>query len=77
MLIAFAIIISNNSKIKDIKDNKKDIQDALYEMEVDAILIIPNDFSKKFLNNEDIDIEIKKSIEVSSSYVELLVNRYL
>ena len=64
------------SEFKDVNDNKKDIQDALYNNKVDAVLIIPENFTKDFLEGREPDIEIKKSLKNVSEYTQILVNRY-
>lgn len=63
--------------LKNIKDDEKEIQDVLYNMEVDAVLIIPENFVSELLKGNNPTIKIKKSIQSTSEYTELLVNRFL
>lgn len=63
--------------LKNIKDDEKEIQDTLYNMEVDAVLIIPENFVSELLKGNNPTIKIKKSIQSASEYTELLVNRFL
>lgn len=63
--------------LKNIKDDEKEIQDALYNMEVDAVLIISENFGSELLKGNNPTIKIKKSIQSASEYTELLVNRFL
>ena len=73
----FVRYIKDNSKeIVNVENNEKDIQDALYNNKVDAILIIPSDFTTRILNKEEPKIEINKSVKNYSKFSELLVNRY-
>lgn len=63
--------------LKNIKYDEQEIQDALYNMEVDAVLIIPENFVSELLKGNNPTIKIKKSIQSASEYTELLVNRFL
>lgn len=69
--------LEDNAELKKIKNNKREIQDILYNNEVDAILIIPKNFGNDLINGNKTNISIKKSIQSASEYTELLVNRYL
>ena len=69
--------LDNNAEIENIKDNNKEIQDLLYTAEVDSIIIIPEGFGNKLLGKEKPVIKIKKSVQNTSKYTELLVNRYI
>lgn len=69
--------LDNNAEIEDIEDNNKEIQDLLYTAEVDSIIIIPKDFGNKLLGEEKPIIKIKKSVQNTSKYTELLINRHI
>lgn len=71
--------IEENSNIVDIKDNKKDLQDALFFREAEYVIRVPKGFTNKVLNgNENINIE-KNTLPNSASevYMDNLINRYL
>ena len=74
---SFIKYLEKNTKIVEVEDNEKEIQDALYANEVDAILIIPKHFGFKLRMGKSPEIKIKKSIQNASEYIELIVNRYL
>lgn len=69
--------LDDNADLEKISDDDKTIQDKLYNTEVDAIIIIPENFGSEFLKGNNIDVKIKKSIQSTSAYTELLINRYL
>lgn len=69
--------LSSKSNIKEVNNNPKDIQDALYDNKVDAILIIPYNFTKELLNNNNSNIEIKKSAQEYSTTIEIITNQYI
>ncbi len=73
---SFIKYIKKNTKIIEIKNDKKSIQDALYTNKVDTVLIIPNNFEENLLLGNNPNIKIKKSAENYSEYIELLTNRY-
>ena len=71
--------IEKNANIVDIKDNKKDLQDALFFREAEYIVRIPKGFTEKVLNGDE-NISIEKSTlpnSVDGVYIDNLVNRYL
>lgn len=72
----FTKYMEENANIVLVGDSKEEMQDALYYSKVDAILIIPKDYTKDFLLGNDPKIEIKESIENTSVYIKLLTNRY-
>lgn len=72
----FTKYMEKNSNIISVSDSKEKMQDALYYSKVDAILVIPKDYTKNFLLGNDPKIEIKESIENASVYIKLLTNRY-
>lgn len=72
----FIKYIDENAKLVKVNHDEKEIQDALYNNKVDAILIIPANTASKILTGSQPQIEIKKSLENSSEYIELITNRY-
>ncbi|MBE5805659.1 MAG: ABC transporter permease [Clostridiales bacterium] len=72
----FEKYITEKSEIIEIENNEKSIQDSLYSNKVDAILIVPENFSSELLSGKEPVIRIKKSAKNSSEYIELMVNRY-
>ena len=72
----FVEYIKERSKIIEVEDNEKEIQDTLYLNKADSILIIPDNFGTNLLTGNKPNIKIKKSTQNISEYTELLVNRY-
>lgn len=72
----FIEYIDDNAELVEINDNEKDIQDALYNNKVDAILIIPENFTEEILAGNEPTVGIKKSLQNASEYTQILVNRY-
>lgn len=68
--------IDKGSNLIDIKDDKKEFQDALYSNKVDAIIIIPENFTKDLLDNKNPSVKIKKSNQSFSMITELQTNKY-
>ena len=68
--------IDSKTELIEVNDNEKDIQDALYTNKVDAILIIPKGFTEELFKGNEPRIGIKKSLQNTSEYVQVLVNRY-
>lgn len=61
---------------KDIDRNKVD--DAFFYREVEVIAIIPPGFTDKFLNNEEVSINIKVLPESTKAFTfEQIINKYL
>lgn len=73
----FTEYLSNKMNIEEVKNNEKDIQDALYDNKVDAILIIPSTFTEELLNEGNPAIEIKKSAQNFATTIEIITNHYI
>lgn len=76
LIDSFIEYIDSKAELIDVNDNEKDIQDALYTNKVDAILIIPKGFTEELFKENEKAIGIKKSLQNTSEYVQVLVNRY-
>jgi ABC-2 type transport system permease protein len=62
----------------DIPDETEALQDALYFRSVSYILRVPEGFTKRFMNGEDVQLEkITIPNSVSSAYIDLSINKYL
>lgn len=72
----FIEYIDENAEIIEVEDNEKEIQDVLYNAKVDAIIIIPENYTQDFLAGKEPKLEIKKSLQNASTYTELLINKY-
>ncbi len=72
----FIEYIDDNAELVEVNNNEKDIQDALYNNKVDAILIVPENFTEELIAGNEPTIEIKKSLQNASEYTQILVNRY-
>lgn len=73
----YATYLSNKANIEEVNNNEKDIQDALYDNKVDAVIIIPSNFTNELLNNKEPTIEIKKSAQNYATTIELITNQYI
>lgn len=75
---AFLQYIKDNAHYVKLNDNENEMRDALFFRKVDYIMIIPQNFTKDFLNNQNVKI---KTMEVPDSYTSIysktLMNRYL
>lgn len=69
-------ILSSAEKV-EIADNAREIQDALYGMAADVVVIIPENFSAELFSGKGPSVELKRAAEGSSQIVELGLNRYL
>lgn len=74
---SFTKYLEENAEISEVSDDLEEIQDTLYLNKVDAILIIPKTFGDDIINGNESGVRVKKSIQSTSEYTELLVNRYL
>lgn len=63
---------------RDLPDETRVLQDALYFREVSCIVRIPEGFTEKFLKGENVQLE-KTSVPDSASnvYIDLSINKYL
>lgn len=76
LIKGFRDYLKDKTKIIEIEDDEDTIQDELFYRNVRYVLIIPEDFSNKFLNGENINIDIKKTQDSYSTYTEMLINKY-
>ena len=64
-----------NNLINYIKDNA-DIDDALFYRQVDYVIFIPKGYNDKFVMGEIEPVDIKKTTDSSSSYMDMLIEKY-
>ena len=69
--------IKENCNIKEIKNNEKDINDALFYRELNYIIYIPENYRENFLNGENPEIQIKSTGDYQSSLAEMILERYI
>ncbi|RDU22829.1 ABC transporter permease [Anaerosacchariphilus polymeriproducens] len=71
--------LSTLHKLKNIKNDKETLQDALYNRQVDYILYIPNDFTEKM--NQGITSEVLRTIKIPGGtagfFIDTQVEQYL
>ncbi|HHW69576.1 MAG TPA: hypothetical protein GX747_04485 [Tenericutes bacterium] len=65
------------AEIINIKNEEKDILDAIFYKDANYIIIINKGYTESFLKGNPIDIEIKKSTDYISSYMDMVFNKYL
>lgn len=74
----FTKYLTDNSKIIELDNNEESLKDALFFNQVDYILIIPANFTKNFMNSEDVFIEtLKIPNSYAATYMEILLNKFL
>lgn len=66
-----------NSVVKQIKEEKDAIADALFYRDVSYIIQIPESFRKDFLAGKNPKIEVKSTGDYEASFAQMLVERYL
>ena len=66
-----------NCTIKDIKDDKEAVADALFYRDVNYIIYLPNHYSEDFLDGKNPEIKIKSTGDYQASYAEMLVSQYI
>lgn len=69
--------IKNNSNIKEIKEDKEAIEDALFYRDVNYIIYIPENFREDFLAKKNPKIEIKSTGDYQASLAQMMLERYL
>ena len=75
---SFEEYIKQNAELKEIQNDETSLKDALFFGEVDYILIIPQNYTKDFLEGKNPKIETMKVPDsYGASYCEMLLNRYL
>ena len=73
----FRAYLSKTANFVDIEDSTEKLQDALYFRSVTYIIRIPEGFTSRFLNGEDVQIE--KTVipnSISNAYVDLSIDQY-
>lgn len=74
----FSDYIEENANIIELKNNESTLKDALFFREVNMILVIPENYTKDFMDGKNPKIEMMKVPDSSSSmYSEMLLNRFL
>lgn len=75
---AFQNYMKSQAEYVDIKDNENELRDALFFRRVDYIMVIPENFTKDFLSNQDVKIA---TMDIPDSYGSIysknLMNKYL
>ena len=78
LIQAFQRYIQDNAEYIELENSEDDLRDALFFRKVDYIMIVPQNFTRDFLNNQDVHIE---TMEVPDSYGSIyskkLMNQYL
>ncbi len=53
---ALSKYLGDNNQLKEVPEGKKELQDAMYYQEIDYVLVIPKDFTEKFMAGEREDL---------------------
>lgn len=78
LIQGFKEYLSESCTFVDIRDEKEQIQDALFFREVSYILTIPQGFTERFLAGEDVNLEkIVVPDSTDATYVDISINNYL
>jgi len=67
----------NTKQVKLDYNDKELVDDALFYREIEYIVIIPNNYTDDFLNNNNPKIEIKNTGSYNAEIVEMMLSRYL
>lgn len=71
-------LTSVNLQVKEIINTEEGMEEALFQHIVEYIIIIPEDYESRVLNNEDVRLESKKVPDAYSAvYVENIMNQYM
>lgn len=70
--------VQDNAEYIELDNDEESMRDALFFRKVDYIMIVPQDFTHQFMNNQDVKI---KTMDVPDSYgakySQTLMNKYL
>jgi ABC-2 type transport system permease protein len=77
ILNTFINYLSQNANIVEIQNDEEAIQDALFFREISCVLIIPQNYTEDMFSGKNPEIEIKKTEDGNSTYVELIAQRFL
>lgn len=70
--------LSTTCNIIELEDDKETLMDAIFFHQIIYVLIIPEDFTEKFIDGEDIKFEkITIQQDVSINYVEMSINNFI
>lgn len=72
---SFINYLNEHTKIKNVKEEKLD--DALFYRDISYIIYIPANFHEDMIKKIKPSLEYKSNNDSSSSYTEMLVNKYL
>ncbi len=65
------------STLKDIKEYKDNIDDAIFYRDVNYIIYIPISYQEDLLNGKNPEIKVKSTGDYQASLAELMLDRYL
>lgn len=69
--------LSDNTNVKDLKNDEESLNDALFYRDVSYIIYIPENFRNDFLNGKNPEIPIKTTQEYNSVLAENLLDNYI
>lgn len=72
---SFIKYVSDNSNVKEISSEK--IDDAVFYRDVNYVIFIREGFRDKFLNNKELNVEVKSTGDYLASLESMVVNRYI
>lgn len=74
----FLEYVEQNAEVVELKNSEDSIQDALFFMQVDYIIHIPQGFSQKMLNGDDVSLDVKQvPNSLSGGLSQHILNGYL
>lgn len=68
--------IKENADIIEIENDDSKLSDALFYLDINAVLYIYDGYTSDYLNNNEKELEMKLSNDYSASYMKMLLDRY-
>lgn len=69
--------LKKNTNVVSLEDDEEKINDALFYRDISYVIYIPKNYSKDVLDKKDVTIDIKSSIDYTSSLTEMMLDKYL
>lgn len=69
--------LEENSNIKDIGNDEDKLKDAIFYRDLNIIVTIPEGYSKKLMNNEEVKVDVKVTGDYNSTLAKMMLERYV
>lgn len=70
--------LAEGNTVKNVKNDKEAMQDALFYRETEYILIVPEGFTDKFLQGQEVTLQKMAVADANSNvYLDMKINRFL